>query len=102
MVEEVFVRVSPIMEIQVRTRIIRTTVEHPFYIQGKGWRCAGELKAGDYLSSHDGQWVAVDAVSGIRDVATVYNLRVADHHTYFVGGREWGFSVWGTQCPLRG
>jgi hypothetical protein len=24
----------------------------------------------------------------------VYNVRVADHHTYFVGDREWGFSVW--------
>ena len=27
-------------------------------------------------------------------MATVYNLRVADYHTYFVGSREWGFSVW--------
>jgi hypothetical protein len=26
--------------------------------------------------------------------ATVYNLRVADYHTYFVGGEDWGFSVW--------
>jgi hypothetical protein len=25
---------------------------------------------------------------------TVYNLRVADFHTYFVGCDEWGFSVW--------
>jgi hypothetical protein len=24
----------------------------------------------------------------------VYNLRVADHHTYFVGCDEWGFSAW--------
>jgi hypothetical protein len=24
----------------------------------------------------------------------VYNLRVADFHTYFVGCDEWGFSVW--------
>src|SRR5262249_51445608 len=23
-----------------------------------------------------------------------YNLRIADHHTYFVGARDWGFSVW--------
>jgi filamentous hemagglutinin len=27
-------------------------------------------------------------------VATVYNLRVAEYHTYFVGSLEWGFSVW--------
>jgi hypothetical protein len=24
----------------------------------------------------------------------VYNLRVADHHTYFVGDEGWGFDVW--------
>lgn len=27
-------------------------------------------------------------------MATVYNLRVADYHTYFVGCNEWGWSVW--------
>src|SRR5262249_25497995 len=34
---------------------------------------------------------------GIKDsgvTAPVYNLRVADYHTYFVGNREWSFSVW--------
>ncbi|MCI0560692.1 MAG: hypothetical protein MN733_19580, partial [Nitrososphaera sp.] len=25
---------------------------------------------------------------------TLYNLQVEDHHTYFVGCDEWGFSVW--------
>jgi hypothetical protein len=25
---------------------------------------------------------------------TLYNLRVSDYHTYFVGCQEWGFSVW--------
>ena len=25
---------------------------------------------------------------------TVYNFRIADFHTYFVGCDEWGFSVW--------
>jgi hypothetical protein len=26
--------------------------------------------------------------------APVYNLRIADYHTYFVGADDWGFSVW--------
>jgi hypothetical protein len=60
----------------------------------KGWICARELKAGDGLSCHDGQWVTVEAVTDLKEVATVYNLRVSDYHTYFVGSREWGFSVW--------
>ena len=24
----------------------------------------------------------------------VYNVRVVEDHTYFVGGEAWGFSVW--------
>src|ERR1051325_5062704 len=94
MVEETFVRVSPIVNLRVRGQEIRTTTEHPIYVRGKGWICARELKAGDELSSHDGQWVAVEAVTDLNEVATVYNLRVSDYHTYFVGSREWGFSVW--------
>jgi hypothetical protein len=27
-------------------------------------------------------------------IRKVYNVRVADDHTYFVGGRGWGFSLW--------
>ena len=25
---------------------------------------------------------------------TVYNLRIEEYHTYFVGCAEWGFSIW--------
>src|SRR5581483_3096131 len=33
---------------------------------------------------------------------TVYNLRVADYHTYFVGAPEWGFAVWAHNEYSRG
>src|SRR5262249_35172895 len=42
----------------------------------------------------DGRWTAVDAVSEAVGGTAVYNLRVAEHHTYFVGDPAWGFSVW--------
>ena len=29
-----------------------------------------------------------------RRDAKVYNLRVADYHTYFVGDESWGFALW--------
>ena len=74
--------------------MIRTTVEHPFYVQGKGWRCTGELQPGDVLRSHDGQWLPVEEVIDNGEQSVVYNLRVSDYHTYFVGSAEWGFSVW--------
>jgi hypothetical protein len=44
--------------------------------------------------------VAVESVRDAGEVCTVYNIRVADCHTYFVGCDEWGFSVWAhnAQC----
>jgi hypothetical protein len=94
-VEETFVRELPILALTVRGQEICTTAEHPFYVSNKGWLHAGELRTGDQLSSHDGQWVTVEeAVTDLKEVATVYNLRVSDYHTYFVGSPSWGFAAW--------
>jgi hypothetical protein len=55
---------------------------------------------GDELSSHNGRWVTVEGVEETGEHQTVYNLRVADFHTYFVGGEDWEFSVWAHNTPL--
>jgi hypothetical protein len=93
-VEEVFVRLGQILHLHVGGQVIRTTAEHPFWVQGKGWLPASELQVGDLLNSHDGQWVAVEDLLDTSEYETVYNLRITDYHTYFVGSRDWGFSVW--------
>jgi RHS repeat-associated protein len=93
-VEEVFVRLGRVLKLRVGGQQIATTAEHPFYVRGKGWTPAGALQQGDLLRSHDKQWVAVQGLDEQREVTTVYNLRVAEYHTYFVGSREWQFSVW--------
>jgi hypothetical protein len=80
--------------VQVNGRTIRTTAEHPFYVWDKGWTAAHALQAGDRLRSDDGQMVVVKAVCDSGVMETVYNCRVADYHTYFVGDADWGFSVW--------
>jgi hypothetical protein len=36
----------------------------------------------------------VEDVLDTGEFETVYNMRVEDHHTYFVGTEDWGFSVW--------
>jgi RHS repeat-associated protein len=92
-VEEVFVRHARVMYLTVAGRRIGTTSEHPFYVPGKGWLSAGDLAVGDMLVGHDGQTVRVDAKDA-GEWATVYNLRIADWHTYFVGAIEWGFDAW--------
>jgi len=59
-----------------------------------GWVRAGDLVPGDHLLGEDGQEVAVESIRQTEDYEKVYNLRVADNHTYFVGGDGWGFNVW--------
>ena len=93
-VEEVFVHTGRIWVLTVNGREIRTTDEHPFWVRDRGWVNACELVPGDQLSSHDGQWVVVESVVDTGKYERVYNLRIADYHTYFVGCDEWGFSVW--------
>jgi hypothetical protein len=93
-VEEVFIRTAAVLTLQVGGQRIGTTAEHPFWVRGKGWTPAGLLQPGDLLSSHDGRWTVVEAVTDAREVTTVYNVCVAEHHTYFVGCQTWGFSVW--------
>ena len=92
-VEKLFIRVGVILELRVAGRSIKTTVEHPFYVHGKGWQKAGTLEQGDMLRTRCGGFVTVDAVESTNEITTVYNMRVEEYHTYFVGDDSWGFSV---------
>ena len=94
LVEEVFSNHLALFEVHVGGQIIRTTAGHPFYERERGWIPAQDLHEGSLLRSHDGRWVAVAEIRDAGEEAPVYNLRIADYHTYFVGSREWGFSVW--------
>jgi Pretoxin HINT domain len=98
----VFVRLAPVFQLHLGGRVIRTTGEHPFYADGQGWVAAERLEIGDHLLSLDGEWVAVTDRLETGDWVQVYNLRVADHHTYFVGAEDWGFAVWAhnSRCAL--
>ena len=59
-----------------------------------GWTAARQLRVGDALRSHDGQWLAVESVRDTGRAEVVVNARVAEYHTYFVGDQQWGFSLW--------
>lgn len=93
-VEEVHRRTAEILELRLGGRLIRTTDAHPFFVRGKGWTAAGELQPRDWLSTSAGGWVELTALERTHATEPVYNLRVADYHTYFVGRQEWEFAVW--------
>ncbi|QDU15103.1 hypothetical protein CA11_29230 [Gimesia maris] len=93
-VEEVFELAAWIMELRVDGQVIGTTEEHPFFVVGKGWVPAGELVACDQLLGHDDHLATVESVTKSGRYETVYNMRVKQDRTYFVGKQSWGFSIW--------
>jgi hypothetical protein len=93
-VEEKFQRTGRILHLHVGNEVICTTPEHPFYVDGEGWTAAGALKEGDRVATLSGEWVMVEEVFDTELYEPVYNLRVEEYHTYFVGDETWGFAVW--------
>jgi YD repeat-containing protein len=80
---------------------IRATPEHPFWVEGKGWTTAGNLRAVDRLTTTSST-SAIASIEWQQTTAKVYNFEVKDHHTYFVSVR--GADVWvHNACdPIRG
>ena len=94
-VEEKFVRTAVVMELVVHGQSIKTTAEHPFFVPAQGkFVAAGALQVGEQLVGHDGKLVQIASIGSTGEVTKVYNLRVADFHTYFVGGALWGWDAW--------
>jgi RHS repeat-associated protein len=64
---------------------IVATPEHPFHATGIGWVGAGHLKPGEHIDDLTGAALVVRSVAAETGTQTVYNLDVANFHTYFVG-----------------
>lgn len=74
---------SPILKLSVENESIETTLGHPIWVAGAGWRMAKELGDGAILHSVNGP-VRVESIEPLEE-AEAYNLVVADFNTYFVG-----------------
>ena len=92
-VVQTFERYADVVNVLVSGKVIGTTAEHPFYVKERGWQAAGELKEGDLLRGEEG-WEICGEVRATGRHVKVYNVEVEEYHTYFVGGEEWGYSVW--------
>ena len=97
-----------IVHLTINSETIETTPEHPFYereaappalslVEGwlvvgeaKGcWTPASELQAGDQIQQADGTTGVVQTVVFEATEPLMYNLTVADAHTYVVGDGQW-------------
>ncbi len=101
-VEETFRRYARVYDLRVGGQTIRTSSEHSFYAAGLGWTEASSLTTGMELLTASGEWVRVERVDDTGEWEVVYNLRVADHHTYFVGDDTWGWAAWAHNAYMPG
>ena len=69
---------------------IGCTGEHPFYVEGKGFIPAKELKSGDKCLLSTGEDVIIEKVEveKLTEAETTYNFEVADFHTYYVTEKD--------------
>jgi hypothetical protein len=74
---------AKMVEIKAGGDSLYTTLGHPFWVAGRGWQMAKQLKAGDLLHGLAGA-TQVESVNPAGEHAA-HNLVVDDANTYFVG-----------------
>lgn len=67
---------------------IRTTFSHPFYVEGVGKVTADKLQVGYSLKDIEGNLHIIKGIGIVEEVEKVYEIRVKDNHTYFVGNTQ--------------
>jgi hypothetical protein len=70
---------------------IVATPSHPFWVEYRGWVEAADIRAGEELRlEEDGMTAAVEWIEyeTLPAPVPVYNLEVADWHTYYVSGES--------------
>jgi len=77
---------SELLNLTLGGEIIRATATHPFWVMDRGWVAAQHLRAGDRVLGRSGPCRIESVAVGLSD--EVYNLKVNDHHNYFVGEQQ--------------
>ncbi|MBS9781300.1 MAG: hypothetical protein KGV56_02280, partial [Gammaproteobacteria bacterium] len=77
-------------------KTFNTTEEHPFFIDGQGWRKASILERGMRMLDKDGKATATIISQEKLDKTDTYNFEVQDFHTYHIG--EIGLWVHNAEC----
>jgi len=77
---------------------IHTNQKHPFLTKEKGFVPVGQLKLGMHVLRADGRIGVITGWKIVPGVKTMYNLEVAQDHTFVVGTGEW---VVHNTCPIN-
>lgn len=72
-----------------KKEVIHTNEKHPFLTKEKGFIPVSQLKPGMHVLEANGQYGLVDKLTLIPGSMWMYNLTVAQDHTYVVGLDQW-------------
>ncbi len=73
----------------VAGELVKTTPDHPFYTAAGEWVLAGDLHIGDQIRRAEGSYGTVETIEFVYQPQLMYNLTVAEAHTFFVGEQQW-------------
>jgi hypothetical protein len=78
---------NELVRVAVGGEEILATLSHPFFVANKGWTPAADLASGSTLLLQGGVTAQVESATVERFIepVSVYNLEVAEWHTYHVG-----------------
>jgi len=84
---------ASICHLQLADEIVRTTPNHPFFVENKGWVKAQDLLPGDLLRTARGDFLPVQSLALTTAVEPVFNIQVETCHTYFVALSQNGHAI---------
>lgn len=83
-----FVHTVPVvLDIALGNATITCSPAHPFWIPGKGWMPAGELRVGERVSSRHSVELSIESIASRVGSFVVYNISVDALQTYHVSER---------------
>ncbi len=71
------------------SEVVQTNKKHPFFTIEKGFLPVGQIKVGMHVLRGDGRMGTITGYMLVPGVETMYNLEVAQDHTFTVGEGQW-------------
>jgi len=72
-----------------QSEVIHTNKKHPFFTKERGFLPVGQIKLGMHVLRADGTYGVVTGWKVVAGTQVMYNLEVAQDHTFTVGSGEW-------------
>lgn len=74
---------------QAKVEVVHTTSRHPFLTLERGFIPVSQLQVGMHVLGENGDAGIVTNVQGVPGSMIMYNLEVANDHTFVVGAGQW-------------